>query len=156
MTKPELLHSLNSEHRAILATIQHFSQHDFERAGAAGEWTATDVFGHLAFWNWEAKKAIEQVLRGERPAMMLLDNFDETNAREVAARRDHLRPDVMNDFRRSQKSLAALIERTPDAELFKPTAHKSGDGKDANAAWILGGIIEHYQEHAAALKSVKG
>jgi hypothetical protein len=153
VTKDELLEKLNDEHYNLLALVQDFSKADFEQVGVAGDWTVKDVFAHLAFWNWEAVKAVEQVARDERPAMMLDVSFDEINAREAAASRKQPLHKVMDDFRRSQKSLASVIERASEPELSKQTPFKSGDNKDANAAWIVGGIIEHYQEHTAALKT---
>jgi len=139
------------EHRAALEAVQTFGKDDFERRAQTDEWSVKDIFCHLAFWNWEAVKSIEQVVRGERPVMMLDVNFDEINRREAATRRNLPLHKVMDDFRRSQQALVSLVARMSESELTKETPHKSGDNKNANAAWIVGGIIEHYQEHYADL-----
>jgi hypothetical protein len=152
MDKSDLIHQLNTEHRTLLLLLQPFSQDDFEQP-AAGHWTTKDVCAHLAFWNWEAKQAIEQTLRDERPVMMLDVNDAEINQREWEKSRAVPLPKVMDDFRRSQKALVAQLQRMSEADIHKATAHFSGDHKNANAAWIIGGIIEHYQEHTQAIKT---
>ncbi len=152
MNKPELIEQLNAQHRHLLGLVQDFSKADFEQTPAMSGWTIKDIFAHIAYWNWEAMKAVEQFARGERPVMMLDVNFDEINQRETAARREQPLHKVMQDFHRSHRSLAALIASESEHELTKTTPFKSGDDKDANAAWIVGGIIEHYQEHLQPLE----
>ena len=151
MNKHDLINALNDEYRSLLELVQDFGQKDFEKPGAAGQWTARDVFAHLAFWNGEAKKAIALALRGERPDPWLLTNIEEINAREAAARGPTPLPRVMDDFRRSVRELAAQLEAASEQHLERETVHKSLDGSGANAAWIAANLIEHLQTHGEAM-----
>lgn len=152
MNKAEMLQRLNEVHRRVLKLVQDFDKTDFEQPGAAGEWTAKDMFGHLAFWNWEAKRAIELAVQGERPTPWLDANVQESNTREAAARKDVPLHKIMDDFRRSHKSLTALVERTPESELARESEHKTPNGRSANATWIVAGVLHHYREHSQWLK----
>jgi hypothetical protein len=152
MNKSDLINQLNTAHRRLLRLLQPFSQNAFEQP-IAGDWTTKDICAHLAFWNWEAKKAIEQTLRDERPVMMLDANDAKINRREWERARSLPLPNVMDDFRRSQQALVAQLQLLNEADIYKTTAHFSGDHKNANAAWIIGGIIEHYQEHTQSIAS---
>ncbi|MBI1802134.1 MAG: maleylpyruvate isomerase N-terminal domain-containing protein [Chloroflexi bacterium] len=127
--KLELIQRLDTAHHEVLAAVQDFTQAQFNSPGPMGDWTAKDMFGHLAFWNWEAVRGIEQISRGERPENWLLEAFDEINGREAATRRNLSLPAVMDDFRRSQKALAATLLRLPDSELDKTTPEKTKSGK---------------------------
>jgi hypothetical protein len=154
MEKRQLLTELNDVHRDLLTQVQDFSQADFAQAGVMGNWTAKDMFAHLAFWNWEAKRAIELALTGERPAPWLVgeSEIEQANSREQQARRDVPLHNVMDDFRRSHKSVAALIERTPEQALAAEGPHRTAAGKATNALWVAQGLIAHYREHTQWLE----
>jgi hypothetical protein len=151
MNKQDLINELNDEYRTLLELVQDFGKVDFEKPGAAGPWTARDVFAHIAFWNGEAKKAIAMALRGERPDSFLVTNFDEINGRETAARGSTPLHKVMDDFRRSVRELAAQLEAAPEPQLERETIHKSPDGSSANAAWVAATQIEHLRAHGEAM-----
>ena len=153
MNKSSLVTELNEAHRHMLVLVQDYGQADFERPGAAGVWSAKDVFAHLAFWNWEASRAIEMALRGEPPAPYLVSDaeLEQINEREHAARVAIPLPKVMDDYRRSHRSLLALVERTPESALAKSVDHRSAGGRPANAAWVAETVVEHYREHAQRL-----
>src|SRR5947209_10433646 len=159
MSKQDLLDELQDEYRSLLELVQEFGQDDFQKPGAAGAWTAQDVFGHLAFWNGEAKKAIALALRGERPDPWLVDDDAPINAREQALRHSWPLPKVMDEFRRSVRALTAEIRAAPESQLERESIHKAPDGstptksseRGANAAWVAGRAIEHMRSHGEAI-----
>src|SRR5205814_3860003 len=130
----------------LLARVQDFAQADFEQAGAMGNWTPKDMFAHLAFWNGEAKRAIELALRGERPAPWLVADheIEQANTREQQARQDVPLHKVMEDFRRSHKDVAALIERSPEPALMADGPHRTAAGKPATGMWVAQGLMAHH------------
>jgi Mycothiol maleylpyruvate isomerase N-terminal domain len=147
MNKQDIINELNDEYRSLLELVQDFGKDDFEKPGAAGLWTARDVFAHLAFWNGEAKKAIALALRGERPDPWLAANVDQINAREAAARRSTALYKVMDDFRRSVRELVAQLEAASERLLERETVHQSPEGSNANAAWVALSLNEHLRTH---------
>lgn len=151
MSKQDLLNELEDEYRSLLEMVQDFGRDDFQKPGAAGAWTALDVFGHLAFWNGEAKKAIALALRGERPDPWLVGDDEPINARERALRRSWPLPKVMDEFRRSVRALTAEITAAPELQLERESSHKAPDGSSANAAWVAGQAIEHMRAHGEAI-----
>ena len=153
MSKAKLVAELNSEHRAILELVQGFGRADFDQPGANGDWTAKDVFGHLAFWNGEAARAIMMALQGERPTAWLDAAVDSVNQHETETRRARPLHKVMEEFRRSHRELVALLERTPENRLEVASDHKAPDGASANAAWIGSDAAGHYRLHREALQT---
>ena len=151
MNKHDLINELNDEYRSLLELVQDFGKVDFETPGAAGPWTARDVFAHLAFWYGEAQKAIVLALHGERPDPWLVTNVEEINARESAARRPTPLHKVMDDFRRSHRELVAQLDAASEQQLERETVHKSPDGSSANAAWVATSLIEHLRTHGEAI-----
>lgn len=151
MNKNDLINELNDEYRSLLELVQDFGKEDFERPGAAGPWTARELFAHLAYWNGEAKKAIALALRGERPEPWLVTNIEEINARELAACRPTPLYKVMDDFRRSQREVVAQLEAAPEQQLERESVHKAPDGSNANAAWIAADLVEHLRTHGEAM-----
>ena len=151
MSKQDLSSELDDEYRSLLELVQDFGRDDFLKPGAAGTWTALDVFGHLAFWNSEAKKAIALALRGERPDPWLVSDDEPVNAREQAQRRSWPLPKVMDEFRRSILALVAEISAASEPQLERESIHKAPDGSSANAAWVAERAIEHLRAHGEAI-----
>ncbi len=153
MDKEALLADLDEVHRDLLERVQGFTQADFERPRSVGDWSVKDTFAHIAFWNWEAIRAIDMALQGELPAPYLVSEAEtqEVNAREQLARKDVPLHRVMDDFRRSHKSLTGLIERTPERELGKSGPQRTSSGEPANAAWVAHVVVDHYREHTLQL-----
>ena len=151
MNKQDLISDLEDEYRSLLELVQDFGRDDFQKPGAAGTWTALDVFGHLAFWNGEAKKAIALALRGERPDPWLLSDDEPINAREQALRRSWPLPKVMDEFRRSVLALVAEISAASEQQLERESIHKAPDGSNANAAWVAEQVIAHLRSHGEAM-----
>jgi hypothetical protein len=153
MTKSQLIADLNDEYRQILELVQNFGKADFDQPGAAGDWTVKDVFGHLAFWNAEAARAITVALLSERPVGWLDVPSDEINARETATRHELPLHQVMMEFRRTHHDLVALVERTPERRLERDSDHKTPEGQSANGAWIAQDAISHYRTHRTTLQT---
>jgi hypothetical protein len=153
MSKSSLITELNLEHRQMLELVQGFGKNDFDQAGASGEWTAKDVFGHLAYWNGEAAKAIALAARGERPAPWLDGNIEEINQREAQARQAQALHKVMDEFRTSQHAVVNALERATDAQLERQVDYKSDDGKVANGTWVAQAWLNHYRKHREAMQA---
>jgi hypothetical protein len=151
MTKRDLIDELNDEYRSLLELVQDFGKEDFEKPGAAGIWTARDVFAHLAFWNGEAKQAVALALGGERPVPWLDANVEESNTRECAARAAVPLYKVMEDFRRSQRDIIAQLDAASDGQLNRVLEFKTLDGTSANAGWVIADLILHLRGHAEAM-----
>ena len=153
MSKGSLITELNQEHRSILELVQGFGKNDFDQAGASGEWTAKDLFGHIAFWNCEAARAITLAARNERPAPWIDGNVEEINRREMQARQAQTLYKVMDEFRTSQQAVVSALERSTDAQLERQVDFKSDDGQMANAAWVAEALLGHNRGHREALQA---
>jgi hypothetical protein len=152
MSKGSLITELNQEHRSILELVQGFGKNDFEQSGASGEWTAKDMFGHIAFWNGEAAKSISLAARNERPAPWLDGNVDEINRREMQARQTQTLYKIMDEFRTSQQAVVNAVDRATDVQFERQVDFKSDDGQMANAAWVAQALLEHNRKHREALQ----
>ncbi|MBI5878659.1 MAG: maleylpyruvate isomerase N-terminal domain-containing protein [Chloroflexi bacterium] len=145
MSASDLIEHLEAEHRAMLELVQQFRAADFERSIAGSDWTALDVFAHLAHGSSEAVKALADLARGQ-PISMGID-------REHAGKPGRGMPlaRIMEEFRRSHRSLVDALKRVPSGSLRAETAQRTADGASMNAAWVVAHVIEHYAAHYEAL-----
>ncbi len=132
MGKAELTQRLSEVHRETLAMVQTFGKEDFERKAPAAEWSAIDLFAHLADWNREAAAAIGHGAGARLP--------DLGGCREVPA-------SGKSGLARVMESLRSSLEAVLKAYVKAP----SGTGAEA-----VSNVIRHYQTHQNDLKVLVG
>jgi uncharacterized protein (TIGR03083 family) len=137
MTKSELVRQLSAVHRETIAMVQKLSKEDFEKKAPAAEWSARDLFAHLAHWNREATGLIGT----GSPAGTekdVLGCHDIPPAAELGLAK------VMEAFRSSLEGMIRAYGKAPSARI-------DPHGADASSATIAS-IIRHYQKHQNDLK----
>jgi hypothetical protein len=138
MSKSELVRRLSHVHRETLAMVQKFSKEDFEKKAPAAEWSARDMFAHLAHWNREATQLIGRQKALDSSAATLQECHDVPLASEPSLAR------VMEDFRASLEAMVRAYGKTPPAKVDPGTAETNADA--------IASIIRHYQTHQNDLK----
>jgi len=83
--KQERLEAEDAGWRALCARLDRLSVQDWERPGAAGEWTPKHVVAHIACWQAEAVQFLEVLREGGTPRWPDVEEF---NAEAYAQCRD--------------------------------------------------------------------
>jgi uncharacterized protein (TIGR03083 family) len=148
VSKREFLERMRSARAELNAALSGLSEEQIAGDVVAGEWTVKDIVAHLAAWQVEALRAVEQAERGEEPGPMINETVDEWNARRVAERRRLPLVDVIQEFTESHDELLAALERWPeDAVPLGP----GGWDEDCRLWWLT----EHDREHLDAIQAYR-
>jgi uncharacterized protein DUF1706 len=104
------------------------------------QWAMRDLLAHLAAWQGEALRWVEQAAHGEEIGPLINQSVDEWNAHRVAERRRLPVVEVMQEFNENHDHLLAALEQWPaDAAPLGP----DGWNETANLWWLT----EHDEEH---------
>jgi Mycothiol maleylpyruvate isomerase N-terminal domain len=112
---------LEEGHRALAELFGRLDDEAFSRPNAIGsgrEWSAKDLAGHLGIWETFATWTIEEVGRGERPAIEDWfnepDAGDRVNAEGIERFQDASAADVRERFEALHAQVVAAIFATED------------------------------------------
>ena len=109
MSKADFWAQLDADRQRLLQAIEGLSDEEMTAAPAVGEWSVQDILGHVAAWEWEAVKAVEQTVAGQRPQLLDIPDFDAWNAAQVAAWRERTLDEVLAELHRSRQALVEAI-----------------------------------------------
>lgn len=127
-----LLQRIDDAWRAFMAALDGIPEERLADAGVAGEWSAQDLFGHIAFWDRQAIAEIERALAG----LPRGDNdWQAMNETDHAARRGR---SLAEERSAMHQAHAALVERLEQIAGL--------DAARIDEA-VKGGSYEHYEEH---------
>lgn len=162
MDKAALLTTIEETYAELEATLAQISPEAMTTPGVTGEWSTKDVLAHITFWEQRMLTKLEAVLRGERPQEPitsleagLVDGDDWTNqlnARVFAAQHERPLPEILADFRSTHAAVIELLRSLPAETVADSSAIDALLG-DSLHDQIKGDTYEHYQEHAAMLRT---
>lgn len=152
-TKQALLHRLTQERSTVFYSYACMPQEELVRRPVIGEWSVKDVLGHLAAWESEYIKAIEQFLRGERPSMLDITDCDAWNAEQARLRWDVPLEQIEAELISTRRRLLDLVASLPDETFRLPGPPPLHDR--AFLPWALNVLADHDREHWADLMAYK-
>jgi len=117
MSKADFLAQLDADRQRLLQAIEGLSDEEMTAAPAVGEWSVRDILGHIAAWEWEAVKAVEQVLSGQRPDLLDIKNVNAWNAVQVKAWRGRTLDEVRAELQHSRQALLTAIGALDERQL---------------------------------------
>ena len=123
------------------------------QASLDGGWTAQDVLAHIAAWDRELVRAVDEVLAEERPSFITYD-VDAFNARAVAAMRERPWEATVAELRQAHDRLLAWMADVSDADWERPSAYTWPDGTPITTASLFTYSYQgetHYRGHAREL-----
>src|SRR5689334_20953034 len=107
VSKREFLERMRAARADFNEAISGLTEDQITGDIVAGEWTVKDIVAHLAAWQVEALRAIEQAERGEESGPLIDESVDEWNQRRVEERRRLPLVDVIQEFTESHDELLA-------------------------------------------------
>jgi len=151
--KQALLHRLTQERATVFYGIAFLPDEELVRRPAFGEWSAKDVLGHLAAWDGEYTRAIEQFRRGERPSLWDIGDCDAWNAEQARRRWDMPLEHIEEELISTRRRLLDLLTGLPDDSFYvcgpPPLHHR------AFLPHVLNALADHDREHWADLIAFK-
>jgi hypothetical protein len=67
LNQGSVLRFFREDHRKLKQTIGKLSESQILNDIVMGDWTVKDVIAHIAAWNWEIAKSIDEVLEKKAP-----------------------------------------------------------------------------------------
>jgi hypothetical protein len=140
MDKAEFLERIRGGRRKLTEAISGLTEEQIAEDLVTSEWALRDLLAHLAAWQGEALRWVEQAAHGEEIGPLINQSVDEWNAHRVAERRHLPIIEVMQEFNENHDHLLAALDTWP-AETV-PLGPGAWD-VTARLWWLT----EHDEEH---------
>lgn len=118
------------------------------------DWTIKEVLAHVAAWDRELVRGLDELLAGRRPAFA---GYSEAtfNARAVEASRVLPFADVLAELRSDHEALVGRIEALTDEEWRRTSPHRWGNRAPMTVASLFDYTYKgetHYGGHAREIE----
>ena len=120
-----------------------------------GEWTVREVLVHIACWDRELVRGLDQLLSGCRPAFVE-ENEDAFNERAVRAWQEMPLEAVAAELAAAHESLIVRLDALTDEQWRFSLAERWPDGAPIMVASMFGYTYRgqtHYDGHAAEIEA---
>jgi uncharacterized protein (TIGR03083 family) len=131
---------------------------DKQRSTVYEQWTVKEMLAHIAAWDRELVRGLDELLVGRRPALAGYGEAD-FNARVVEASRALPLDQVLAEFRDAHEALMDRIEALTDGQWELATDHRWSNGEPMTVASLFGYTYQgetHYGGHASEIERWAG
>lgn len=145
-------------HLEVERAVAPFEGSRWEEPGVVGTWSAKDVIGHLAAFEWVLLDATE-LLAGREPETPYLDAFRGSNFNDSQAeqRRRHSPDDVLAEYREAYERVMASVSRLAPERMRKDGTMPWYGAEYSFDDLVVYQYYGHKREHCAQLAaSVSG
>lgn len=137
----------------LLRCVSTLSPEEQESA-LYGNWTVKDLLAHVAAWDRELVRGLDQLLAGRRPAF---PGYNEAafNAQAIEASRLLSFDDVLAELRSAHEALVSRIEALTDEEWRRSSPHRWGRWTPMTVASLFDYSYKgetHYGGHAREIE----
>jgi Protein of unknown function (DUF1706) len=141
--KQKLLDDADQAYGELTEAIAGLSDADLSQV-FLGVWGTREILIHIAAWDREIAPALQRIGRGEPPyAEGKFDDFNDWNARFVAARKGASPADIKAEVEREHRAIMAAASTLPESH-FAP--------EQPARAMFEGTTAQHYREHAGQIR----
>lgn len=143
---------LNDARERLLASFAGLTGEEMLRRGVYGEWSVRDTLVYIGAWDRAATEAYRQMVAGERPPMLDLDeedlrSFGETH---LAAAEDRSLDDVIEELGESRAAMLEFLRGVENQALFAPAP--GDEHADLAIAACISVSIGHDEEYAEMIE----
>lgn len=145
-----LLHEIESRWSDLGAATRGLTDAELIEPNVCGPWSIKDVLAHIAAWEQEGARRIDEIVHGNGPELKWPDRDEENefNSAAVETSRGKSPDEVVKRLEEAHRDfmdmLASFGEEVMLAELEVPAAE-----------WVPGWTYLHYQEHAPQIWAFK-
>lgn len=137
-TVADLLQRIDDSWSAFLASVDDLTEDQLLDAGAVGEWSLKELFGHIAFWDALGQENAALALSGQTRQF---DDFEDLNQEDHAGRQGRTLAEERAAMHQAHAALVAGLEERTEMDA---TAIDEA---------IAGSTYEHYDEHVADVQA---
>jgi hypothetical protein len=122
------------------------------KPGVAGDWSIRDVLAHVAAWDRAQTEAYRMMLRGERPALLDLDE----EANEAFNHEHHERlkdldlQEVITELFAAREEMVEVLREVDNNSLFAPAP--GDEHAELSIAACISVSTNHDEEHAEMIE----
>jgi hypothetical protein len=149
-TLDDLINEIEAAWGELAAVSRGLTEEQMLAPGTAGEWSLKDVFAHIAAWEEEAARRINEIVQGNGLSLTwpTREQEDAFNADAVGRSRALSVDQVLKRLEECHQDLMDLLATFGDelvvAQLEVPAAE-----------WVPGWTYMHYQHHAPDIWQVR-
>lgn len=146
----DLLEEIEAHWGELAAAARGLTDEDMARPGTLGEWSIKDLFAHIAGWEEEATRRINEIVQGNGAQLTWPTRAEEDafNAQTIEKSR-HLAPEqVIKRLEECHQDLMDMLATFGEELVVADTEVKA-------AEWVPGWTYMHYQHHAPEIWQLK-
>jgi len=128
MSLNDFIATLEDDRKALRHAISDLSLHELQTDAVTGIWTIKDLLGHIAAWEREAARAIDQVLDGSRPDLQDILDYDVWNDKHALTWQDLTTSQVLEELDASRANLLDHLRNLGDDRFEDPHAFAATEG----------------------------
>ncbi|HEX6484325.1 MAG TPA: DinB family protein [Ktedonobacteraceae bacterium] len=139
---------LEKSNLLVIQTVDDLPEAAWDMPGVCGNWSVKDIVAHLASYEHIVVEVLS-IFQKDQPTpsiLKFLDQPDQFNAAEVAARKYHTAQHVLDEYQDTQVEATSLLMHIPDEEVQR-RGTMPWYGEDACLADFIHRVYEHTQEH---------
>jgi len=143
---------LQDARERLLASFKGLPEEQMAQPGVCGDWSVRDILAHVAAWDRAVTASFRQMLVGERPILLDLDEdgIDAFNAERHEADKARTLSEVTEELNDSREAMLDLLREVDNAALFAPAP--GDDHADMSIAGQVRVQIAHDEEHAEMIE----
>jgi hypothetical protein len=149
-TLDDLLNEIEANWGELAAVSRGLTEDELTRSGTVGDWSLKDLFAHIAGWEEEAARRINEIANGQGESLTwpTREEEDAFNASAVEKSRGLSADQVMKRLEECHQDLMDMLATFGD-ELAVANLEVTA------AEWVPGWTYMHYQHHAPEIWQVR-
>jgi hypothetical protein len=146
----DLLNEIEANWSELAAVSRGISDEDMARPGTIGPWSLKDLFAHIAGWEEEAVRRINEIVNGAGAELKwpTREEEDEFNAQTIEKSRDLSVERVMKRLEECHQDLMDMLATFGEELVLAETEVRAVE-------WVPGWTYLHYQHHAPEIHQAK-
>lgn len=146
MNKTELQQRVRESHKGLVAALDGLTEEEATRVGLNENWSVKDALSHIAAWEIEAARIINEIQNGTwKPQRMSKETIDEFNRQAVESRRERSMPQVREEFDAAHSEMERVIGTLPEEVDESTPTYK----------YIENVTFKHFASHGAQIEQWK-
>lgn len=150
--------ALEADRAGILAALERVPRRELSKPGiGGGDWSPTDLMGHLESWEEHAVGALEAWAEGETAPIsrrLRTEGLNRVNLDEVARKAGRSPARAISSAAATHSRLIAAIDALTDEVWRAPATRRSRRPLGLQLGGILGGPAGAFRHDAAHLKDL--